>query len=392
MATEDRDLAAESQWFAAQSLIEVSRLDARKSELAYAAVDSLVRRFPDSKFSTLAEFERLRMDLSVLPGEEAIRRLERIRIEDNKYALALDEIVRTRFRLWLDAFTSARSDREQRLAELVDAEALARRFSGITGENKLKLSLLVTDAFLKYDPIDQSKVRQMLTIAGTQAEQVSKNSAVYAEYQYYWLLFNEKIRNEVLATVQARWLIENAKNTRFEKPALIYVGRILESRLDQAAAPEKGLIEETRNVYQRLVEVLGASEASVKQSRNAQVAMSKLAELQAMVGNDTEAGRLYRLLLDCFPDHRQYIYGLAKTKMRLGQMESAVPLWQRLASDDEAGTDRWYESKYELIRALMETDTESAAQVHRQTILLSPEMPEKWRTKFQELESRLGKF
>ncbi len=390
MASEDQELAAESQWLAAQSLIELSRQDSRRSGLAYAAVENLIRRFPDSRFRTRAEFEKLRLDLAVLPGDEAIRRLERIPAADRKYPLALEELVRTRFRLWLDAFRNRQSDLENRLDALIDAEAAARREDRILIENRLKLTLLVVDALLRYDPLNRAKTKQLLDIAGQQAEAISSRSSAYAEYRYYQLTFNENIRSEAAAEVHARWLMDNAANTRFKQPGLIYLGRILEQRMQQSEHPETALVQETRAIYRRLADTLGTSEATLKQSRNAQVTMNKLAELESLLENHAEADRIYHLLLDCFPNQRQYIHGLAKTKLALGEKKAALPLWQRLAANAEAGTDDWFESKYQLIVCLLETDPPTAASVYRQTTQLSPEMPEPWRSKFAAIAQQLA--
>ncbi len=75
--------------------------------------------------------------------------------------------------------------------------------------------------------------------------------------------------------------------------------------------------------------------------------------------------------------------------MALENNDIALPLWRKLSAGVSAGTDLWYESKYQMIVCLLETDSQSAAQIYRQTIRLSPELPAKWRLPFEELRAKL---
>ncbi len=387
----ERMLAAESLWLAAQSLIEVSQVDSRKSEMAYQAIEGLLRRYPETSFAERAEFEKLRLNISSLPGDEAIKRLQRIEPQDPNYAFAIEESARARFRLWLASFESGSTDRDARLQDLVDTEMACRRYDGLIVAKKLKATLLVIDALLRYDPIDENRIRKYFSVASQHVEQIrNSRSSVKIEHRYYEFLFAQRIRDLPGAKRFAEWIVVNGKGSRFERSALIYLGKILESEYSRANPPSDHQSLQILTTFGRMVEVLGSTEVELKRSNNAQVAMSKLAELELAIGDSAVARRLYQSLVDVFPSHQKYIHGLAKSTMAAGDVEAAFPYWRKLNSGVQAGTSLWYESKYQLIVCLLSSDPESAGKIFRQTLRLSPELPEEWRLPFEELKKKLG--
>jgi hypothetical protein len=76
-------------------------------------------------------------------------------------------------------------------------------------------------------------------------------------------------------------------------------------------------------------------------------------------------------------------------QIALGDFDAARPLWSKLAASAAAGTELWYESKLQLIHCLLETDAAAAQPLLRQTLRLSPNMPQPWQQRFFELEERL---
>ncbi len=389
---EERKLAAESLWLAAQSLIEVSRVDSRKSELAYQAVEGLLRRYPESSFAQRAEFEKLRLNISTLPGDEAIRRLEKFETHHPNYSFAIEESARARFRLWLTSFEAGNSDRKKRLQDLVDSELACRQLEGLSEEKKLKATLLVIDALLRYDPIDEAKIRDYFSVTSRQIDQVrNSRSSIKVEHRYYEFLFAQRIRDLADARRLAEWLVANGKDTRFERSALIYLGKSLEAEYSRAESPSEELATQVLLTFRRIVKVLGSSSSELKRSSNAQVAVAKLAELELAIGDSVEARRLYQVLVGEFPSQQKYIHGLARSTMAAGDVEAALPFWRKLNSGVQAGSDLWYESKYQLIVGLASSDPDAAGKIYRQTRRLSPELPQKWRLPFEQLEEKLGK-
>ena len=191
------------------------------------------------------------------------------------------------------------------------------------------------------------------------------------------MLSAEKRNDVATAQQHAQWLIEQTPTTRFEKAALIFLARLFDSQV--IATDDDRAISQAVPIYRRLVQVLGSSKESVSQSKNAQVAMQRLAELEFLSGNVDEADSIYELLVQYFPDRQQFILGRAKSATAREDYEVALPLWRKLANSTSAGTDLWYESKYNAVICLLSLDQQMAGQVYRQTIRLSPDLPPKWR-------------
>jgi len=135
-------------------------------------------------------------------------------------------------------------------------------------------------------------------------------------------------------------------------------------------------------IYQRLSGLLGQSEKQLKSSANARVAFARLGELQQLAGKSIESNRILQTLVDIFPGNAKYLRNLAVAKMA-GDPGAAREIWQRLASGSEAGSDLWFESKWQLAKILATTDKDSASQLLKQTMQLGGEMPDSWRRSYQ---------
>ncbi len=387
----DRELAAESQFLAAQSLIELSRSDNRYTTAAHASLDSLIRRFPESEFAERGEFEKLRLTLAVLPAEESIRWLQRIEPTDSNFLFSLSEIARYRFQIWQEASRGIVSNRELRLIDLNAAVAAVRAQRGIRADRQLPATLLLVNALLRTDPLPESRIREELKRATELLGHVSTTgSESEIEFHYYQMQFAERLRDFPNARMHAEWIVSNAAESRFEMSALVYLAKFWKQEMNSTDRRTELQQAAALPVYRRLVEVSGTNPEQLQRSKNAQVALSNLAELELAMNQFSASAEHFQQLLNSFPIQQTYVLGLAKSKMQLGELESAAPLWRRLSTSAQAGTDTWYEAKHELIVCLLSYDRSAAEKIHRQTLQLSPDIPEPWRTKFSDLWKKLG--
>ncbi len=387
----DRERAAESQFLAAQSLIELSRGDNRYTTAAHASLDSLIRRFPESEFAERGEFEKLRLTLAVLPAEEAVRRLQRIEPTDSNFLFSLSEIARYRFQIWQEAGQSVVSNRELLLLDLITAVATVRAQRGIRADRQLTATLLLVHALLRTVPLPESQIREELKRATELLRQVSTTgSESEIEFHYYQMQFAERLRNLPDTRVHAEWIVSNAADSRFEVAALVNLSKFWKQEMNSTERRTELQQAGALPVYRRLVEVSGTNPEQLQRSNNAQVALSNLAELELLLDQFSASAEHFQQLLNSFPTQQAYVLGLAKSKMHLGEFESAAPLWHKLSASAQAGTETWYEAKHELIVCLLSYDRSSAEKIHRQTLQLSPDLPEPWRTKFSDLLRKLA--
>ena len=140
--------------------------------------------------------------------------------------------------------------------------------------------------------------------------------------------------------------------------------------------------------YERLSNVLGQSEQQLKASANARVAFARLGELQQIAGQSAESERVFLILGEYFPGNAKYLRNLAVARSNSDQA-AAKEIWQRLAAGSEAGSELWFESKWQLAKILGKTDRASATKLLQQTMQLGGEVPEQWK---QAYESSLQEF
>ena len=94
-------------------------------------------------------------------------------------------------------------------------------------------------------------------------------------------------------------------------------------------------------------------------------------------------------LIDVFPNQKDYLAASARIKTRRGELKDALPRWRLLANGVEPGSDLWYEAKYQLARCLWSTGDANAKQVFRQTIQLSPSIPDAWSKEYKLLAHQM---
>jgi len=116
---------------------------------------------------------------------------------------------------------------------------------------------------------------------------------------------------------------------------------------------------------------------------------------------DEEMGRralfLYNKLLEARPSNAQFLRSFATLAQAFGDesndrqlQQSALDAWRKLAGGLAAGTDEWFEAKYNQVLLLTELDSELARDVLGQLKVLYPGFgPDPWKERFESLEQRL---
>ena len=375
-----------------RSLGEISRKDPRQRASAYSAMDQLIREFPDSPLTERVEFEKIRLTLETLPTAEATRQLEKIGVDDSNYPLAVFEKIRLQHRI-LKERREAKEDGERVIAafnRLAALEKQHRQMDDALASVKLRATLLVLDAELQRQPGDEKVAEQLLAASLSLASGLPGNSS--KELRYYEFRTAQKYNRQSTAMFHADWLAQNAKQTRYERAALIYLIRTRESLMFEPNADVDKLKELVQWV-ERLVAVVGSEQDDIRRSSNARAALIKLARLKNQTKDYQKANAIYETLLAVYPRQQNYLLESAKTKMNLNAFNEAGDIWRKPISGVDPGTDIWFESKFNLIECLRQSNEssgkDSARKLLDQTIALSGEMPEKWAVQFQQLEQQL---
>jgi len=389
----DRELAAEAQWLAIRSFVELSRRDSRRLLDTNRAIDSFIRRFPGSTFAKRAEFEKLRVNLINVSPEDGIKRLNEISEQSPNYPVALNEIVKRRYEDWLQHFQSNSDQENQKIISLFEAELNYRRLENASDQSKIKTTLLVIDALLRLENFDPLQVRQRLDVAQRFVERSRSSGNLYFEYRYYEFLFANRNGETDQAQQQAIWLSKNAKGTRFEKSALVLLAQTADQRFRQSLANNTATTrstEELVSVFERLVSVLGSSPQLLTSAPNSRIAYARLAELHAAAGSTKKAIEMFNILNQLFPKNKSYLVNLGRAHSMAEDFEAAISVWRKLAAGVQAGTELWFESKLNLAISLFKTGNYKGSKtLIAQTIRLSPEMPEQWKQEFDNLAGKM---
>lgn len=384
----DRATAAQATWRRAQSLIEVSRKDSRRASQAFAVMDQFVREFPESPMVRRVEFEKLRLNIQPLPDDEAVRQLRRIEPNSAHYLEARYEMVQRQYRSWSDANKRNRPE-DILLKSLIETEDEYFASLNASGPRRLRLRLLVIDALLRQDPVPLSPLTERLELAEQIAESNrTTQEELYLEYRFLRFRYLQTA-DPSLAIDEAKWVKRNAIGKPYEQTALIFLASKFNEQFSNSELDRPELIEGIR-IYQRLVEINGDEPEKLKSSTNARVASVRLGELYSQMENWINADAIYSKLVKSFPNNPGYLASSARAKMNLGNKGVALPIWRKLSLGVDAGTELWYESKFQLAVCVAENDRESAAKLTKQTLNLSPEMPQEWAKKYNDLQVKLN--
>ncbi len=193
------------------------------------------------------------------------------------------------------------------------------------------------------------------------------------EYHYRALLLARKSGDEAGCRLHADWLVREAVGSKYELPALI----VLASDADR---------ENARELYARMVEILGDSEEAIRSNKNARLVNVRLAECLSGAGKHTEAAERMEKVLLAYPKDRKYLRHAGRARFQSGDYRQALPHWRILLLGLSKNSDAWYEAKYHQLACLAECDEETFRKVFDQFKLLHPDLgTETWQDKFKSL-------
>ena len=382
LSSADPQLASESAWLAAKTAVRLAGRDSSQSNGAWNMLERFVRSWPDSPHVAKASFEKLKMELRSMPPADAVQRLKEISPRDETYADALLETAAQHYRLW-----KIQPEGEDSLAKLQNACGDVTSSRSTTAGQKVRSNFLLIDVLSRTVPLDRDQIDTLLKRSIQLLEQIDDDKSLRAELLYYQMQIGPRAADGIQVSDVAEELAEVGKGTRFELPALIQLAQDQDAKLSEGGAnPDQ--LSATITIYQRLSALLGQSEEQLKSSGNARVALARLGELQQLAGQSNESERVFQTLLDVFPGNAKYLRNLAIAKT--GDQHSAKEIWQRLASGSEAGSELWFESKWQLAKILAATDKASALKLLKQTMQLGGEMPESWRRAYESTLEELS--
>ena len=382
---EEPSLAEEAAWMRTRSLASLARSDPYELGRALAEIDRWQQQFPEGEHFEKLEWMRTRLTCQLLTPAQAIQHLQRLKATSDSPDGWIMELAFQYYRQWKVAFQREAEDEAQRFEQLVQLDRQIQTDGRRSISDRVRSALWVVDArLLKGEPIESiaGRVDELANAVGANSQ---LDRILEGQIRGVQLQLAERGGDFDRAWHLAQELVRDFRGTPYERPALIYIAE----RFREKESLETDEIELAIQCNERLIKLIGDDEETVRRSANVRVAMSELVRLYRKKGKQELAEPIARFLVEQFPDQTRYVLAWARVLADQGRWAEGVPLWRQLAQSSPAGSEQWYESKWQLIRGLARTDSARAAQVLKQTRLLSPDMPAPWAQRFEELARQL---
>lgn len=385
------DVAVQAAWMHCTCLVKATERDSRQAAAAVTALATFKQDYPHSQEAQQVDLLVARLRQSHLPPEQSIRELARIAASDPSYLAAQVEICQLQHQL----FTGAKSDaaKAQRLGK--DVLASGERVlaaAGAAPELRLKAALVCVDVLSRGETADWPRIEGILRRVANDAGKLDEAAAARVEYEYRRLEAAQHRGDARGAQQAADWIAVHGRGTAYELPALILVAREADRAASSAAAEQRGEKRaQARDVYDRLVRLLGESPEALKANKNSLAAASKLAQYDEELAHWPQAAeRLWRLV-EVLPSDRRLLRRAGLAMFRAGKHDQALACFRTLVAGLPGGSDEWLEAKYYQLACLEKTDPAAAKKVLGQFQVLYPEVKsEAWRERFSQLAARLG--
>jgi tetratricopeptide (TPR) repeat protein len=383
----DAKLASEAQWLVVKSLQTQARSDPRFANDAFEEMDRLARNFPNSRYVRRVEYEKLLMEVSKFPPDEAIRRLKRIQREDPNYNDAAFQQVVLQHRVWLGLSKTGGSKMVEALGRLLEVEQAYQQLNPIPpNSQRAKAALILIDALIRTgDEKQRLLAKRKIALVQELTQSLDPVSSLPAELRYYKFQLAKVESDFSQIEAQAKWFYEKLPASKYTQSVLVGAAQAAQSRFESIAQLSRNDLVELAWYFERLTNLIGSEIATLQQSQNARYGAAKLAEYQLELGHYEQADELAGKLLEAFPNRKGYWVLHARAKMKLGQFDNALVGWRKIVGSTDPGDDQWYEAKLGIVRSLATKDPLAAKALLLQTVNLSPQRPAEWEAKIEAL-------
>lgn len=331
----------------------------------------LVVRLLDADLLPPAEVRTL---LRSVDRDAPTRRAARTRLADLLYGDALRGV------------PGAREELASLAREALDAEA-GERSRALADDTSLVLRRALAVLLDGDPPAARSAVALLDAARRIDLELVeSSRELVYRSMQVAVLLDDERRRDRALGV-----LLEG--DDRFAGGALRFVFRAASDRWRATPTPGAaaalldatiGVLDHLETAADRAVARTGGAAAAVMLA-GATTEQERRAELL------TVALRFDRAIIDDGLADRAVLERAGRVAMELGEVETAIEIYQRLQSSTPAGTDTWFAARVQLVGLLVEYEPERARALLEQHEALYPQMgPPPWGERLRALGQRLS--
>lgn len=389
------NLAVEARWMKLQSLIELSRSDNRYVAPSFEEIEKLSADPKAAKYKLRVEFEELRLSAKLMPAAEAIQEFAKISSQHPLYTSARFEMLFNQYRVWQANQKSKSASEEDDFDRLVKMQ---KEFCSLvpppSAARQVQAMFLVMEARLGTDSQtdDLNELDRAIKELAAKVDRTS-DQRFRSKLNFYSYMTARKLGNVERTNTFAR-LLASDENVVYKKAGLVHLAKQLDFLFDAssdepASDITKDQLSQAADIYRQLSSLLGNSEAAIANSKNSRLAASRLVDLQIQRGQFRDAALVARRLVNVFPDNKAFVAQYARALSRHGKLVAALPSWRKLSRAAGPGQELWFEAKYWIVKCLKDEDPKSAKSILKQTISLSGELNEPWKSRFAELQQTL---
>ena len=374
----------DATWMAIASYQKLLKTKPRYIAKIISLLKEFKREYPQHPQAEKVDLLVSKIQRESLSRMDAVAKLENIAPGDKEYASARYDICLLLYEQW----GRDRSKKDvaatlgKQLAAAVDT--YLKVAGNQASEERFKCCLWVVEVSLNAGSENLVAARRYLGLAQGIAKNLpteNTSSKLIAAMYYHGMRVSQKTKETSEADSNARWLINNAQGSNYEVPALIHLCQSLEKE------PRKNL-EQRRQGYQmygRLAKHYGKTEESLRNSKNAKIVNSKLAQYAYETGAFAEAADILAIFLRIDAKNRDYLERLGLANFQAGRFDESIEQWRTLLSGLKKGSQEWHQAKYYQIASLAKIDRPKATKVYKQFEVFYPAPPSPWKRKYFEL-------
>jgi len=374
----------DATWMAIASYQKLLKTKPRYIAKIISLLKEFKREYPKHPQAEKVDFLVSKIQRDSLSRMDAVAKLEKIAPGEKEYAAARYDICLLLYEQW--GRDRSKNDVAAAVGKqlAVAVDTYLKVGGNQASEQQFKCCLWVVEVSLNAGNENLVAARRYLDLARGIAKSLppdNTSSKLIAAMYYHGLRVAQKTKETLKADSNARWLVNNAKGSSYEVSALVHLCQSLEKE------PNKNL-EQRRQGYQmygRLATHYGKTEESLRNSKNAKIVNSKLAQYAYETGAFVEAADILTIFLRMDAKNRDYLERLGLANFQAGRFDKSLEQWRTLLSGLKKGSQDWHQAKYYQIASLAKIDRSKASKVYSQFEVFYPSPPSPWKRKYFEL-------
>lgn len=390
------DLGESAGWLCVRAAVRISQ-QRDDTAFVFGQVSRFLATYPESNRVPTAKLLRAKFANQTLPYEQALANYQRLR-KDARLEIQADmEIARLKFHRW------DRNKTPETWLSFAEAYRRLVKSESVSLEVAVEAKLLMFQAKIREPDVDIAQLQawfanEVQAKFDELSQDASRGNGLAAELlkcRCQLMLADQQY--EQALQIQRRLATEYPASQGYKVATALLAAQVEQQYASNAETDDKPdvgkkiSLPQAIQLFEQMVQTTGASDDQLRRNVNARVALFRLANLRLQNQQLVQANKIANRLVKLFPKRMDYRRFLAQASQQAGQTEQAIDHWKRIVDSAPPGTAAWYEARLEMTACLLKANRKDAAKTWlRQTQVLSPDFPDVWQQRYDDLSNRLG--